>query len=107
VTCYFSDERFFWNSEYCKKYTEASKSTKVNIPGHGYFQKIHDFLASQFESGQLYIEYIKNSCLSDDGERRLFCTDPKDSGFGEVPIRPFPNPFQGQISIIYRYKKHQ
>ncbi|XP_062616534.1 uncharacterized protein LOC134278232 [Saccostrea cucullata] len=98
------DERFFWNSEYLKKYTEASKSTKVTIPGHGYFKKIHDFLASHFESGELYMEYRKNSCLDDDGERCVFCTNSKDSGFGEIPIKPFPKPFPG---ANFHYKSIQ
>ncbi|CAC5414034.1 unnamed protein product [Mytilus coruscus] len=46
------DDQFFWNGPYSKQYCDASKPRKLEVPGHGYFSKMFDFISTHIEIGE-------------------------------------------------------
>ena len=91
IKIFFPDDHFFWNGTFLKRYCDASKSQKVNVPGHGYFKKIFYFISTHIESGELYMEYRKNKCVSS-GSACDFCESVSDI-FDGSPAPPVPRPY--------------
>lgn len=84
--------QFFFNKEELSKYTAASQGTKMSLPGAGYIRKIFAFMESHYQYGELYMEYIKESCKNDEEEVCDVCQASQWIGptMDRIP-RPYPD----------------
>ena len=87
-----SNRQFFFNKDRLKKFSAASETTKMSLPGSYYFKKIFDFFEDHYEVGELYMEYKRESCVDKNGTKCKFCDDTDWKG---IPIerisRPWPD----------------
>ena len=63
----FSDEQFFCNTAYLEKFIKTSENAKRNLPGHGYFTMLSDFIKDHIDIGEMYAEYRKGACRKQGG----------------------------------------
>lgn len=68
-----------------------TKTLKSNIPGHGYFEKLDQFIELHFEVGELYIEFLKGSCASSQETICDFCSKGWSGPELERVPKPHPN----------------
>ena len=66
------DEHYFFNKEELKGFISSSK--QQSLPGAGYFEKIMKFVDQHYERGELYMEYLKGACSTEDGTVCTFCS---------------------------------
>ena len=64
---------FFFIWDYLARYMEASEAKRKNLPGHAYFKKIWDFHNAHYNTGELFLEYLKKDCIDKDGKLCDFC----------------------------------
>ncbi len=85
-------EKFFFNTEHLRQFVSSAESKQKNIPGCAYFKKISVFLKGHVQVGELYLEYLKESCQETSGTLCEFCTRfPRSiQDLKRVP-RPMPN----------------
>ena len=43
---------------------KASESSKKHVPGYNYFAKICGYTNDHFDAGELYMEFVKDTCKS-------------------------------------------
>ena len=55
-------EKFFFNTEHLRQFVSSAESKQKNIPECAYFKKISVFLKGHVQVGELYVEYLKESC---------------------------------------------
>jgi hypothetical protein len=55
-------EKFFFNKEHLRQFVSSADSKQKNIPECAYFKKITVFLKGHVQVGELYVEYLKESC---------------------------------------------
>ena len=67
-----SNQRFF-NKEELVKYVAASEASKASLPGSAYTRKIFTFMKTHYQFGELYMEYLKASCKTDEMEACESC----------------------------------
>lgn len=83
-------EQFLWDRDHLEKYISAkSETSKLTLPGSGYYSQLERFCQLHFQRGELYIEYVKGSCEKN-GELCDFCREWNGPWTGCVP-RPYPD----------------
>ena len=73
-----TDYHHYLFGDLLKDYNSATAmNKKAEVPGSGYIEKLLDFSDNHFHIGELYMEYIKGSCASEDsaGELCDFCVE--------------------------------
>ena len=84
------NEQFLWDRDYMEKYISTkSESSKLTLPGSGYYSQLERFCYLHFERGELYIEYVKGT-YENKGELCDFCKEWCGPMTGWVP-RPYPD----------------
>ena len=58
-----SNDGFFLNRDYLARYMEASEAKRIDLPGHAYFKKIWNFYNAHYNTGELFMEYLKKAGL--------------------------------------------
>ena len=61
-----SNNGFFFIWDYLPRYMEASEVKREDLPGHAYFKKIWDFYNAHYNTGELFMEYLKKDCFNKD-----------------------------------------
>ncbi|EDO37079.1 predicted protein [Nematostella vectensis] len=86
------DDMFFFNDNYLSQYTSKSKSLRATVPGASYFDKIFTFIELHLQTGELYTEFLKESCKKTLGTSCEYCLKNPWSGpvMTRIP-RPFPS----------------
>lgn len=83
------------------KYNNAG-AKKDDVPGHAYFTKVENFIASHYEEGENYREYLKYSCQEKVGNDCAVCCE----WTGPI-IKRCPKPFPDHASLPeYHYKSY-
>ena len=85
------DDTFFFNKEQLQEFAKASESQRQDLTGYHYFSKITKYIDSHYATGELYMEFLKDSCKGKSAKPCSTCT----SGWigpemGRIP-RPFPD----------------
>ena len=62
------DRIFFFNKVYVKEYQQATASNKPSVPGYSYLKKLELFMQEHSQSGELYMEYLRESCTKQEGK---------------------------------------
>ena len=92
-----SNEGFFFNRDYLTSYMEAAETKRKELPGQGYFKLIIDFYTNHYNTGELFMEYLKKDCINKTGKPCDFCS--KHNWVGPTqeripqPVPDPPNPF--------------
>ncbi len=87
-----SNRQFFFNKDWLKKFSAASETTKMSLPGSYYFKKIFDFFEDHYEVGELYMEYKREACVDKNGTKCKFCDNTDWKGILMERIsRPWPD----------------
>ena len=82
------NQLFFFNQQYLAKYQSVSSQTsKDQVPGAAYFNKIMKFFNCHYKIGELFIEFLKFSCASTNAECD-FCRT-----WTGTPIKRIPQPY--------------
>ena len=68
-----SNDGFSLNRDYLARYMEASEAKRKDLPGHAYFKKIWNFYNAHYNTGELFMEYLKKDCINKDGKLCDFC----------------------------------
>ena len=85
------EDTFFFNKEQLQEFAKASESQRQDLTGYHYFSKITKYIDSHYATGELYMEFLKDSCKGKSAKPCSTCT----SGWigpemGRIP-RPFPD----------------
>ena len=80
------------NSNKTINYNASSASVKKNLTGSSYIEKICQFFISHYQQGELYMEYLKGACESEDGSQCTHCSTTPWRGpvINRIP-RPVPD----------------
>ena len=62
-----SNNGFFLNRDYLEE------AKRKDLPGHTYVKKIWDFYNADYNTGELFMEYLKKGYISKDGRLCAFC----------------------------------
>lgn len=95
ITAYVSkkpENHFFFNEDNISKFFKTKSSE--SIPGNTYMLKIAKFIEIHYQFGELYMEYLKESCKKNlDGKLCDFCESCSLVGppFQRIP-QPIPDP---------------
>ena len=57
-----------FNNVYFKEYQQVAASNKPSIPGYCYLKKMALFMQERSQSGEVYIEYLRESCTKQEGK---------------------------------------
>ena len=104
ISLFISEQLFFfYNTIYLDRWHKSAESTKKNVPGHYYFSKIFEFVKVHFITGELFFEFRKYSCHSEEpGRKHTSCRFCKmHHVVGPVPD-PFPPPVSNQETKHYK-----
>ena len=85
--------QFFFNRPYLMKYASTqSEKKRLDIPGCNYLKKIYTFIDAHFIIGEMFLEYLKGSCVNTTGTLCDYCSlnEKCCPGIDRVP-RPFPD----------------
>ena len=52
---------------------KASEAKRKDLPGHAYFKKIWDLYNVHYNTGELFMEYLKKDYINKDGKLCNFC----------------------------------
>ena len=74
------EDQFFFNGDILKQY---KASTHANLPGIGYIDKIQRFYKLHYNTGELYMEYLKGSCVDTNMELGEQSCEPGSSSTGQ------------------------
>ena len=97
-----TEDSFFFNEDYLSKYMSATKNVRSHLPGSAYFNKISDFMDTHVQSGELYSEFLRDSCQKTDGSLCQYCSE--NRWVGPVMTRiPRPIPDYSKLTD-YSYK---
>jgi len=89
-----SNDGFFLNRDYLARFLEASEPKCKDLPGHAYFKKIWDFYNAHYNTGELFMEYLKKGCINKDGKLCDFCQAHDWVGPSQERIpQPVPDPY--------------
>ena len=102
-----ADQQFFQNRDYLVKLWDVKDSiaSLKKLPGHGYFNKIYDFMGKHCEIGELYIECRKNNCqLHLQGQKCDYCKTHPSVCDSVTPV-PRPHPDHKKLPIFH-YNTH-
>ena len=68
------DDQFFFNKEHLDEYfSTSSVAVKKSVPGYNYIQKIEQYYQDHFETGKLYMEFLRGDCRVLAGNLCSFC----------------------------------
>ena len=59
------EDSHFFNQKYIKEYQHATANKKLSVPGYHYMQKLEAFMQRHIQLGEMYLEYIRDSCDPD------------------------------------------
>ena len=93
IEAYLSEDenQFCFNQQYYAKYQSVSNQTsKDQVPGTAYFNKIMKFINCHYKIGELFMEFLKFSCANTNAECD-FCRTWKGTHIKRVP-QPYPDP---------------
>ena len=84
------EDSHFFNQKYIKEYQHATAIKKPSLPVYHYMQKLEAFMQRHIQLGEMYLEYIRDSC--DPDTKCEYCQNLK----WQAPImeripRPFPD----------------
>ena len=67
--------QFFFNRPYLMKYASTqSEKKRLDIPGCNYLKKINTFIDAHFIIGEMFLEYLKGSCVNITGTLCDYCS---------------------------------
>ena len=66
-------ELFFFNGDSLRAYQAATPLTQKDVPGSAYIKKILDFVDNHYNTGELFMEYLKQDCILRNGELCWHC----------------------------------
>lgn len=87
------DVSFFFNTVYVKEYQQSSASARPTVPGYHYMKKLETFNEAHVQTGELYLEFLRESCASaNQGDCCEYCRNTEWHGpvMARIP-RPFPD----------------
>ena len=87
-----ANDMFFNDKKFLDLYMSKSDKEKQNVPGYAYYSKVTNFLNGHCQIGMKYFEYVKLSCMKNQGLACNFCTNhPWVGPVYEAVPRPFPD----------------
>ena len=88
------DDQFFFNKEHLDEYfSTSSVAVKKSVPGYNYIQKIEQYYQDHFETGKLYMEFLRGDCRVLAGNLCSFCASLTSAPRIENRVpRPMPDP---------------
>ena len=87
-----ANDMFFNDKKFLDLYLSKSDKEKQNVPGYAYYSKVTNFLNGHCQIGMKYFEYVKLSCMKNQGLACNFCTNhPWVGPVCEAVPRPFPD----------------
>ncbi len=96
------EDSFFFNEDYLSKYISATKNIRSHLPGSACFNKIRDFMDTHVHLGELYSEFLRDSCEESQGSLCQHCS--ANRWVGPVMTRiPRPIPDHSKVTD-YNYK---
>jgi hypothetical protein len=87
---------FFFNKDHLTEFQHAATQEKKKaVPGSGYMEKILSFQEMHYRTGELFMEYLKYGCSSDNGPMCEFCASREWTG---PPAQHIPQPKQDEAN---------
>ena len=88
------DDQFFFNKEHLDEYfSTSSVAVKKSVPRYNYIQKIEQYYQDHFETGKLYMEFLRGDCCVLASNLCSFCASLTSAPRIENRVpRPMPDP---------------
>lgn len=67
------DDLFYFNDDELQQYQNAGTQAKASVPGAAYITKILEFQETHYIRGELYVEFLKQSCKNVNGTLCSYC----------------------------------
>ena len=100
------ERQFFFNTPYLQQYASSKSDVKkATVPGNAYFLKIEKFMQEHCEIGEMYLEILKGSCESGEGEKCEYCLSHEFCSSAGIKHIPRPYPDQQRPGLHYRPPK--
>ena len=93
------EDTFFFNRTHLQEYIKAFEGSRTHIPGYNYLAKINSYISNHYEIGELYMEFLKDTCKIRKGQQ---CSSCAGGWLGPLMIDRIPRPFPDVETLKYK-----
>ena len=93
------EDTFFINRTHLQEYIKASEGSRTHIPGYNYLAKISSYISNHYEIGELYMEFLKDTCKIRKGQQ---CSSCAGGWLGPIMIDRIPRSFPDVKTLNYK-----